>query len=143
MTMPTWLFWALLSATFAALVAIFAKGGLQKVDSDVAQFVRTAIVFAAIAMIVIPTGKLSGISHWRAQTWVLIVLSGLATAASWICYFRALDVGSAARVAAVDKLSVAIVAVAAVFFLGERLGTTGWVGIVLVTIGLVLISLKS
>jgi transporter family protein len=124
-------------------VSVFAKIGLQRVDPDVAQFVRTAIVLAATAAIVLANGKLVGISQWRAQTWVLLVLSGLATAASWVCYFRALDVGSAARVAAVDKLSVAIVAVAAVVFLGDRLGITGWVGVVLVTTGLMLISLKS
>ena len=138
-----WLYWAILSAVFAALTAIFAKAGLQKIDSDVAQFVRTAIIFVVTAMVVVPTGKWNDMSQWTGRTWFMLALSGLATVASWLCYFRALDVGSAARVAAVDKLSVLLVAIVAVVFLGEHLRALGWTGVALVTIGLVMISMKS
>jgi len=143
MSIHSWLFWALLSAVFAALMSIFAKLGLQRTDPDVAQFLRTTIVLVVIAALVVPSGKLTEIAQWNARTCILLALSGLATAASWLCYFRALEVGSAARVAAVDKLSVAIVAVAAVVFLGERLGFLNWTGVALVTIGLVMISLRN
>jgi transporter family protein len=134
----TWLFWALLSALFAALTSIFAKLSLQRINPDLAQFFRTAIVLLLMA-IVVAGGKWNEMADWSKRTWVLLVLSGMATAASWLCYFRALDIGDVTRVAAVDKLSVAIVAVVAAVFLSERLGALGWCGVVLVSVGLVLI----
>jgi transporter family protein len=139
MLVHSWLFWALLSATFAALVSIFAKLSLQKIDPDLAQFLRTAVVLFGVAVPVALSGKWSGAAHWSGRTWLFLVLSGLATSASWICYFRALDVGDATRVAAIDKLSVAMVAIAAALFLQERLGLLGWCGVALVTVGLIMI----
>ena len=143
MIIHSWLFWASLSAVFAALMSIFAKLSLQKIDPDVAQFLRTSIVFALMALVVAPNGKWNELLHWSGRTWLLLTLSALATTASWLCYFRALDVGETTRVAAVDKMSVAIVAVAAALFLSERLGPLGWCGVALVSIGLVMLSLKS
>ena len=139
----SWLFWAALSAVFAALMSIFAKLSLQKIDPDAAQFLRTTIVLAIMAVMVAPNGKWNEIPHWSGRTWLLLTLSAVATAASWLCYFRALDVGEATRVAAVDKMSVAIVAVAAAVFLSERVGMLGWCGVILVSVGLVMLSLKS
>ena len=136
-----WLIWAVLSATFAALVTIFAKAGLKNVDPDFAQFIRTAVVLPALAAFVVFTGKWQGAAAWSARTWVYLVLSGLATGASWICYFRALNVGEASRVAAVDKLSVVIVAILATIYLKEQLGIASWCGIALVAAGLIVVCL--
>jgi transporter family protein len=139
MLIHSWLFWALLSATFAALTVILAKFGLKRSDPDVAQLLHTAVALVAIAIPVALSGKLHDMAQWNGRTWVYFVFAGLATAASWICYFRALDIGDPTRVAAVDKLSVAMVAVAAVVLLHERLGISGWCGIGLVTAGLIMI----
>jgi bacterial/archaeal transporter family protein len=136
----TWLVWAVLSAVFAALVTIFAKAGLRGIDPDFAQLVRTAVVLPALALLVLATGKWQGVAAWNARTWIYLVLSGLATGASWLCFFRALDVGSASRVAAVDKLSVVLVAVFAAVLLKERLGIVNWCGIAFVAIGLIMLS---
>jgi|SRR4051812_9969723 transporter family protein len=136
-----WIIWATLSATFAALVTIFAKAGLKHVDPDFAQFIRTAVVLPALAAFVLFTGKWRDVTEWSGRTWVYLVLSGLATGASWVCYFRALNVGDASRVAAVDKLSVVIVAVFATFLLKEQLGFASWCGIALVATGLVIVCL--
>jgi transporter family protein len=135
----SWVFWALSSATFAALTAIFAKLGLKEIKPDVAQLVHTTVALFAIAVPLMLSGKWQEAAQWNGRTWIFFTLSGLATAASWICYFRALDVGDATPVAAVDKLSVAIVAIVAAIFLHERLGVLGWSGIGLVVTGLVLI----
>lgn len=142
MLVQSWLFWALLAAIFAALTAIFAKVGLERIDADVAQLLRTAVVLVAVAIPVAYSGKWHEAAQWTGRNWLYLVLSGLATAASWICYFRALDVGDATRVAAVDKLSVAIVAVVAATLLQEHLGMRGWCGVALVTAGLIMISGK-
>ena len=139
MQIHSWLIWALLSATFAALTAIFAKLGLKRSNPDVAQLFNTAVVFIAIAIPVAFSGKWHEVAQWNGRTWLFLALSGLATAASWICYFRALNVGDPTPVAAVDKLSVAIVAVAAAVILKERLGMVGWCGVALVTAGLIMI----
>jgi transporter family protein len=139
----TWLIWALLSALFAALTAIFAKLSLQRINPDLAQFVRTAIVLLLMTLVVVAGGKWNEMADWSRRTWILLALSGIATAASWLCYFRALDIGDVTRVAAVDKLSLAIVAVVAATFLSERLGALGWCGVVLVSVGLVLIGQKN
>jgi bacterial/archaeal transporter family protein len=139
----SWLFWAILSAAFAAAMSIFAKAGLQKIDPDVAQSLRTLIVLLFIVAIIAPSGKWTEVSHWSGRTWLMLILSGVATALSWLCYFRALELGDATRVAAVDKLSVALVAVGAAVFLSERLGALGWFGVALVSVGLMLVSLKS
>jgi transporter family protein len=138
----SWTFWALLSAAFAALTAIFAKVGIENVNSDFATFIRTIIILIFAALIVVATGNWQQPSTVSAKTWIFLILSGLATGASWICYFRALKLGDAARVAPIDKLSVVFVAVFAVLFLGERLTATNWLGIVLIASGAVLVGYR-
>jgi len=137
-----WFYWALLSAVFASLTAIFAKIGLEGVDSDFATMIRTFIILFAIVWFVYYTGKWSDPFSLRPRTWTFLTLSGLATGASWLCYFRALQMGEAAKVAPVDKLSVVLVAIFAVLFLGERPAPKDWMGIVLVAGGVVLLGLK-
>jgi transporter family protein len=138
----SWLFWAFLAALFAALVSVLAKGSLERIDPDVAQFFRTAIILVVVTLVVLPRGRWTEVSQWSTRIWLLLGLSGVATALSWLCYFRALDLGEASRVAAVDKLSVVIVALLGAAFLSERLGALGWFGVLLVSIGLVMISLR-
>ncbi len=135
-----WWFWALLSAVFAALTAIFAKVGVADVDSDVATFVRTIVILVTLGAILLALGKFHSPGEFTARTWIFLVLSGLATGASWICYFRALKVGDASLVAPVDKLSVVLVALFAVAFLGERLSGVQWFGLALVGSGAVILA---
>jgi transporter family protein len=122
----SWPFWALLSAGFAALTAIFAKIGIENVNSDFATFIRTVVILLAAGLIVYVTGNWQQPSTISGRTWLFLILSGFATGASWICYFRALKLGDAARVAPIDKLSVVFVAIFAVLFLGERLSLPNW-----------------
>lgn len=112
----SWQFWALLSAGFAALTAIFAKIGIENVNSDFATFIRTIVILLAAGLMVYITGNWQSPASITPRTWLFLILSGLATGASWICYFRALKIGDAARVAPIDKLSVVFVAVFAVLF---------------------------
>jgi bacterial/archaeal transporter family protein len=140
--MLSWTFWALLSAAFAALTAIFAKIGIENVNSDCATFIRTIVILITAALIVVATGNWQQPSAVSAKTWIFLVLSGLATGASWICYFRALKLGDAARVAPIDKLSVVFVAVFAVSFLGEKLSAPNWLGIILIASGAVLVAYR-
>jgi len=137
----SWLIWALLSAAFAALTAIFAKVGIENVNSDFATFIRTIIILFAAGGMVYATGHWQSPSTVPAKTWLFLLFSGLATAASWICYFRALKLGPAGQVAPIDKLSVVLVAVFAFAFLGERYSTVNWIGIALITGGAVLVAL--
>lgn len=137
-----WLHWALLSAMFAALTAIFAKIGIQGVDSDLATLVRTAIVMLVLAVFVACAGKWSNPLALAPKTWLFLALSALATGASWVCYFRALQIGNASQVAPVDKLSLVLVAVFAVAFLGERPTLREWAGIAMVAGGVLLLSFK-
>ncbi|HCV73796.1 MAG TPA: transporter [Agrobacterium sp.] len=137
-----WQFWALLSAAFATLTAIFAKIGIENVNSDFATFIRTIVILAAAGLMVYVTGNWQQPSTISARTWTFLVLSGLATGASWICYFRAMKIGDAARVAPIDKLSVVFVAVFAVLFLGERLSLPNWLGVVLIACGAVLVAYR-
>jgi transporter family protein len=141
-TAQAWFYWALLSAVFASLTAIFAKIGLEGVDSDFATLIRTIIILFAIAAFVYYTGKWSDPFTLRPKTWTFLTLSGLATGASWLCYFRALKVGDAAKVAPVDKLSVVLVALFAVMFLGERPAAKDWLGIFLIGGGVILLGFK-
>lgn len=136
-----WLPWALLSAGFAALTAIFAKIGIQGVDSDFATLVRTLVVAIVLAGLVAATGKWMDPRQLSPRTLGFLVLSALATGASWVCYFRALQMGHASQVAPVDKVSVVLVAVFAVAFLGERPTFREWVAIVLVAAGVILMAL--
>ena len=144
MTTPAmpWLHWALLSAVFAALTAIFAKIGIQGVDSDLATLIRTAVILVVLGGFVAVAGKWSDPRQLPGRSWAFLVLSGLATGASWVCYFRALQAGPASQVAPVDKLSLLLVAVFAFAFLGERPSAREWVGIAMVGAGVLVLSLK-
>ncbi|ANL35458.1 EamA family transporter [Rhizobium phaseoli] len=141
--LTSWPLWALLSAGFAALTAIFAKVGVENVNSDFATFIRTIVILLAAGMMIYVTGNWQKPSSVSGRTWLFLVLSGLATGASWICYFRALKLGDAARVAPIDKLSVVFVAVFAVLFLGERLTLPNWLGIIMIAGGAVLVAYRA
>jgi len=138
----SWFFWALGSAVFAALTAIFAKVGIAGVDSDLATLIRTAVILAVLAAFVYATGKWSDPRELSGKTWTFLVLSALATGASWVCYFRALKVGQASQVAPVDKLSVLLVAIFAFAFLGERPSLRECSGIALVGAGVLVLGFK-
>lgn len=138
----SWFAWALLSAVFAALTAVFAKLGVQGVDSDLATLIRTAVIIGALGCFVWLTGRWRNPSEISARTWWFLGLSGLATGASWVCYFRALKLGAASKVAPVDKLSVVLVAVFAYLFLAERPSMRDWIGIAMVGGGVVVLALK-
>ena len=137
-----WFYWALLSAVFAALTAIFAKIGLEGIDSDLATLVRTGVILVALAGFVYGMGKWTNPFALRSKTWLFLVLSGLATGASWVCDFRALKVGDASKVAPVDKLSLLLVAVFATLLLHERPTRREWVGILLVGTGVLILGFK-
>jgi bacterial/archaeal transporter family protein len=138
----SWQIWAVLSAVFAALTAIFAKVGVEDINPDLATFLRTIVVLVSFALILFATGQLRNPGTISAKTWLFLVLSGLGTGASWLCYFRALKLGPATLVAPIDKLSVVLVALFGVIFLGERPSLNGWIGIVLIAAGAVLIAIK-
>ena len=138
----TWFVWAVLSAVFAALTAIFAKIGIQGVDSDLATLIRTAIILIILTLFVWLSGKWSNPFQLSGRTWTFLTLSALATGASWVCYFRALQVGEASKVAPIDKLSLVLVAVFAVIFLGERPSLRDWSGILMVAGGVLVLALK-
>ncbi len=138
----SWQFWAILSAAFAALTAIFAKVGIAGVNPDFATFIRTLVIIAALAAILSVTGQWQSPGAVSQRTWVFLILSGLATGASWICYFRALQIGQAAEVAPIDKLSVVLVAIFGVSFLGEKLSLVNWAGIGLIAVGAVMVAVR-
>jgi len=138
----TWFYWAILSAVFAALTAIFAKIGIQGVDSDLATLIRTVVILVVLSGFVWYAQKWSNPLRLSGKTWAFLVLSGLATGASWVCYFRALKIGDASKVAPVDKLSVILVAIFATAFLGDRPSLREWFGIALVAGGIVILGLK-
>jgi transporter family protein len=138
----SWLPWALLSAAFAALTAIFGKIGVANIGSDLATLIRTVVILATLAAIVAATGQWQAPETIPSKTWLFLALSGLATGASWLCYFRALKIGDAARVAPIDKLSVVLVALIGVIFLGERLSGVNWLGVSLIGVGAVLVAVR-
>jgi transporter family protein len=138
-TLP-WQFWAVLSAVFAALTAIFAKVGVENVNSDFATFIRTIVILLCLAAILAATRQFQSPGSISTRSYTFLVLSGLATGASWICYFRALKVGDASQVAPIDKLSVVLVAIFAFLFLGERPSGTNWLGIALIAAGAILVA---
>ncbi|KAA2236572.1 EamA family transporter [Salinarimonas soli] len=140
--LPSWIVWALLSAGFAALTAVLAKVGVEGVSSDVATFVRTCVVVCALAVLIAVTRQWESVRSVSGRTYLFLALSGLATGASWLCYFRALKLGDAARVAPIDKLSVVLVAVFGVVFLGERLSAANWAGVALIAAGAVLVAYR-
>jgi bacterial/archaeal transporter family protein len=135
-----WQFWAVLSAVFAALTAIFAKIGVENVNSDLATFIRTIVVVVVLGSIVVATGQWQPPASISARTYLFLVLSGLGTGASWLCYFRALKLGDAARVAPIDKLSVVLVALFGVALLGERLSALNWLGVAAIAGGAILVA---
>jgi len=135
-----WQFWAVLSAVFAALTAICAKIGVENVNSDLATFIRTIVVVVVLGGIVVATGQWQPPASISQRTYLFLLLSGLGTGASWLCYFRALKLGDAARVAPIDKLSVVLVALFGVAFLGERLSTLNWLGVAAIAGGAVLVA---
>ena len=141
--LASWQFWALLSAAFAALTAIFAKVGVENINSDFATLIRTVVIFFVLAAIVGTTRQFQPLGEISTKTWGFLILSGLATGASWLCYFRALKLGNAAQVAPIDKLSVVLVAVFGVVFLGERLSSANWLGVGLIAAGAVLVAYKA
>lgn len=137
-----WFFWAVLSACFAALTAIFAKVGIEGIDSDFATLFRTVIIVFVLAAFVAYTGKWSDPRALSSRNLLFLSLSALATGASWVCYFRALQVGDASKVAPVDKFSLVLVAVFAYAFLGERPSVRDWLGIGLVASGVLVLAFK-
>ncbi|GGE08637.1 transporter [Aureimonas endophytica] len=139
----TWQFWAVLSAGFAALTAIFAKIGVENVGSDFATFVRTLVILACLALILTATRGWQGLATISGRSWLFLALSGCATGASWIAYFRALKLGQAAQVAPIDKLSVVLVALFGTLFLGEKLSGPNWLGVALIAAGAVLVAWRS
>lgn len=141
-TAHSWAYWAILSAVFAALTAIFAKVGIKDVDSDFATLVRTAIIIIILFLFVWFAGKWSNPFLLSSKTWIFLTLSGLATGASWVCYFRALQLGEASKVAPIDKFSLVLVAIFAVIFLGERPSIRDWAGISMVASGVLLLAFK-
>ena len=138
----SWPFWALLSAAFAALTAVFAKVGIENINSDFATFIRTVVILCILGAILVGTGQWQPLGSVSSRTYLFLALSGLATGASWICYFRALKLGDAARVAPIDKLSVVLVALFGTAFLGERLSLPNWLGVGFIAAGAVLVAYK-
>ena len=139
----SWQFWALVSAAFAALTAIFAKLGIVGINSDFATFIRTLVIIAALCLFLTISGQWQKTADISAKSWLFLILSGLATGASWIAYFRALKIGDASRVAPVDKLSIIMVAIFGVLFLGEKLSAINWAGVVMIGGGVILLTLKA
>jgi transporter family protein len=138
-----WQLWAAGAAVLAALTAVLAKFGVEGIDSNLATLIRTVVVAVALTGLLAINGQLrwSQASLLPRGSLVALALSGLASGASWLCYFKALQLGPVARVAAIDKLSVVLIAVFGVWVLGEQLGSRGWVGVVLMAEGALLIAL--
>jgi transporter family protein len=135
-----WPFWAFASAVFAALTAIFAKIGVAEINSDLATLLRTLVVVVLLIALVGATGQMQALDRISPRTYLFLALSGLGTGASWLCYFRALQLGPAARVAPIDKLSVIFVALFGTLFLSEKLSGTNWFGVVLIAVGAILVA---
>lgn len=140
MLLHSWRFWAVLSAIFAAMTAILAKVGVSGVASDVATLVRTIVILLFAAALVAATGQGAALGQISGRSLLFLVLSGLATGASWLCYFRALSLGDAARVAPLDKLSVVLVAILGASLLGESVSMTAWAGVALIAAGAALVA---
>ncbi|WGE84924.1 EamA family transporter [Actinobacillus equuli] len=137
-----WLYWALASALFASLTAIFAKVGLQGIDSDFATFIRTVVILIALAAFLTYSGKWQPFGSLTGKNWTFLILSGLATGVSWLAYFKALQMGNASQVAPIDKFSLVLVTLFAVIFLGERPSGQDWIGIALVAAGVLTLAIK-
>jgi transporter family protein len=142
MNTANWFVWALLSAFFAGITAILAKVGIAGVSSNLATAIRTTVVLVFTWGIALATTNPAAVTALPRRTWVFLVLSGLATGLSWLCYFRALQLGEASRVAPVDKLSVVFAIVLAAVFLHERLTWHQWLGGGLVVAGAIVLAWK-
>ncbi|MES1156285.1 MAG: EamA family transporter [Alphaproteobacteria bacterium] len=139
----TWQAWAVLSALFAAMTAILGKIGVARIDADFATLIRVMVILVFVSVLVLVTGAAQPLASISAKTYTFLALSGLATGASWLCYYRALKLGPASHVAPIDKLSVVLVAVIGVAFLGESMSLKNWLGVGLITSGAILVGLKS
>jgi len=140
LVLTSWPFWAALSAVFAALTAIFGKIGVENVNSDFATLIRTVIILIVLSAFVAATRAWQPLDAVPHKTWLFLALSGLATGASWVCYYRALKAGPASGVAPIDKMSVVLVALFAFLFLGERPLPHNWIGIGLIALGAILVA---
>ena len=138
----TWIVWALLSALFAAATALLAKLGVTGIESNVATAIRTTVVVAFTWLMAYLTRQPGGFRITSTKTWIFLVLSGFATGLSWLCYFRALQLGPASRVAPIDKLSVALVIVLGTLVLGERMTWAKGIGGLLIVAGAAVIALE-
>lgn len=139
----SWQLWAVASAVFAALTAILAKVGVENVNSDFATLIRTGVILVVVVVILSVTGHWQPAGSVSARSYAFLAMSGVATGLSWLCYFRALQLGRASAVAPVDKLSVVLVAIFGVLFLHEKLSAAAWFGVVLIAIGAVVIATSS
>ncbi len=135
-----WQVWAFLAAVFAALTAIFAKIGVEGINSDFATLIRTAIVLVVLLAIVAATGQWQPLQEISSKTWLFLTLSAFGTGLSWLCYFRALQLGPASRVAPIDKLSIVLVAVFGVLFLAEKLSLIHWLAVAMITGGALILA---
>jgi bacterial/archaeal transporter family protein len=135
-----WLIWALLAAVFAGLTAVLAKVGVKGVDSNLATAVRTAVVLVFAWGVAFATSPVNAVFHLSKRTWMFLTLSGIATGLSWICYFRALQLGEASKVAPIDKLSVVFVLIFAALFLGEPMTWKTIAGGTLIASGAILLA---
>ena len=134
-----WFIWALLSALFAGITAILAKVGVQNVSSNLATAIRTVVIFIFAWSVALLT-RHEPITSLEGRTWLFLILSGLATGLSWLCYFRALQLGEASQVAPVDKLSVVIAIALAALFLRERVTWVHWLGGLLIVSGSIILA---
>ena len=141
-TTQGWFYWAIFSGLFAALTAIFAKIGIKSIDSDYATLIRTFVIMLFLSVYIFLSSKWVNPFKINQKSLLFLFLSGLATGASWLCYFRALKLGEASKVAPIDKISLILVALFAVVFLGERPSIKDWTGIVLVAAGVLVLGLR-
>lgn len=137
-----WVIYALLSAFFASLTAIFAKVGVKDIDSDLATAIRTVIIIILAWAIVLAKGNVQSLSSISRQNWIFLILSGLATGLSWLFYFKALQLGPVSQVAPVDKLSIALTILLSVVFLKEALTIKTIIGAILIIAGTLVIVIK-
>ena len=135
-----WQLWAVLAAVFAALTSLLAKLGLEGIASNLATWLRTLVVVALLTPLLLATGELRGLMAIPQRSLLFLLLSGAATSISWLCFFRALQLGPVSRVAPIDKLSVVLVAVLGVWVLGEQLGLRQWLAVLLMGAGAVLLA---
>ena len=138
-----WFVWAILSAVFAGLTAVLAKVGVKDIDSNLATAIRTTIILVFTWALFVATNSLRSIGFLTTRTWIFLALSGIATGLSWVCYFRALQLGPASQVAPIDKLSVVFAIAFALIFLHERLGWVQWVGCALMIVGTIMLAVHA